>query len=207
MEGGWVTQNPGKTDLDSAENPTQSVSKFQIVHWVTLGGILLFGVFSAWQKRWLCDDAFISFRYARNMVDGHGLVFNAGEYVEGYTNFAWTLLMAAGMGLGVEPEKLSMGLGLLSYALLILLLLYASRRMSIDSGLAISGLPLAALAWAEHEHARLFATSGLETMAFVLLVTACIVGSIERWKSEWVGVIGVAATLMRMRSRSTPFFS
>jgi hypothetical protein len=33
------------------------------------------------------EDAYISFRYARNFVQGHGLVFNPGERVEGYTNF------------------------------------------------------------------------------------------------------------------------
>ena len=39
----------------------------------------------------LCDDAFISFRYVRNFLEGNGLVFNPGEYVEGYTNFLWIL--------------------------------------------------------------------------------------------------------------------
>ena len=40
--------------------------------------------FAAWVS-WTCDDAFISFRYARNLVEGHGLVFNVGERVEGYS--------------------------------------------------------------------------------------------------------------------------
>src|SRR5512144_1358529 len=43
---------------------------------------------------WLCDDAYISFRYVRNFVEGRGLVFNAGERVEGYTNFLWVLELA-----------------------------------------------------------------------------------------------------------------
>ena len=55
----------------------------------------------AWE--FLCDDAFISFRYAENWVAGRGLVFNAGEQVEGYTNFSWTMLCALGMQLGIEP--------------------------------------------------------------------------------------------------------
>ena len=51
------------------------------------------------------DDAFISFRYARNLIEGNGLVFNPGEYVEGYTNFLWILELAAIWGiLGVRPE-------------------------------------------------------------------------------------------------------
>ncbi|MGB7063098.1 MAG: hypothetical protein WBF13_12190, partial [Candidatus Zixiibacteriota bacterium] len=44
--------------------------------------------------RFVCDDAFISFRYAKNFVEGHGLVYNIGEKVEGYSNFLWTLLLS-----------------------------------------------------------------------------------------------------------------
>jgi len=47
-------------------------------------------------KRYFClfDDAMISLRYAWNLAHGNGLVWNAGEYVQGYTNFLMTLLMA-----------------------------------------------------------------------------------------------------------------
>lgn len=40
------------------------------------------------------DDAFTSLRYAKNLIEGKGLVFNEGEYVEGYTNFSWVVLMS-----------------------------------------------------------------------------------------------------------------
>ncbi len=40
------------------------------------------------------DDAYISCRYAKNQLGGHGLVFNPGERVEGYTNFLWTEILA-----------------------------------------------------------------------------------------------------------------
>jgi len=42
----------------------------------------------------LFDDALISMRYAWNFSHGLGLVWNPGEYVEGYTNPLMTLLMA-----------------------------------------------------------------------------------------------------------------
>ena len=43
----------------------------------------------------LFDDAMVSMRFARNLAEGHGLVYNAGQHpVEGYTNFLWTLWMA-----------------------------------------------------------------------------------------------------------------
>ncbi|KPJ64637.1 hypothetical protein AMJ44_12375, partial [candidate division WOR-1 bacterium DG_54_3] len=48
------------------------------------------------------DDAFISFRYVRNFVNGDGLVFNPGERVEGYTNFFWILLLSLFLKLGFD---------------------------------------------------------------------------------------------------------
>ena len=68
--------------------------------WVVLLGYL---ANVAW---FLTDDAFISFRYVRNLLEGHGLVFNRGEYVEGYSNFLWVLELAALWGaFGLQPES------------------------------------------------------------------------------------------------------
>ena len=57
------------------------------------------------------DDAFISFRYAENLAEGHGLVYNVGERVEGFTNLSWTLLFGLIMMLGGEPVLASVFLG------------------------------------------------------------------------------------------------
>ncbi|MCP4292411.1 MAG: hypothetical protein GY780_11335 [bacterium] len=53
--------------------------------------------------RFVIDDAFISFRYAQNLVDGHGLVFNHGEKVEGYSNLLYVLWSALGIKMGLAP--------------------------------------------------------------------------------------------------------
>ena len=58
------------------------------------------------------DDAFISFRYARNFVDGHGLVFNPGERVEGYTNFLWVVWASLSLVCSIDPEVSCRWLGL-----------------------------------------------------------------------------------------------
>ena len=42
----------------------------------------------------LFDDSMISMRYGWNLAYGLGLVWNAGEYVDGYTNPLTTLSMA-----------------------------------------------------------------------------------------------------------------
>ena len=53
----------------------------------------------------LTDDAYISFRYARNLIEGHGLVFNPGERVEGYSNLLRVLDLAALWAVfGLRPE-------------------------------------------------------------------------------------------------------
>ena len=41
------------------------------------------------------DDAYITFRYARNLLAGNGFVFNPGERVLGTTTPLFTLILAA----------------------------------------------------------------------------------------------------------------
>jgi hypothetical protein len=75
------------------------------------------------------DDAYISFRYARNAARGLGLVYNAGERIEGYTNFLWTVLLAGGARLGVEPEIAAKLLGAASGACAIGMTYALSARL------------------------------------------------------------------------------
>jgi len=91
---------------------------------------MLLLAYNLWVARsFTIDDAFISFRYARNFARGMGLVYNAGEHIEGYTNFLWTVLLAGGVPFGIDPETSSKVLGAAS-ALVSLALLYAvSQRL------------------------------------------------------------------------------
>ena len=126
---------------------------------------------------WLCDDAFISFRYVRNLVEGRGLVFNPGERVEGYTNFLWVLELAAiWKVLGIRPETSCSILAFLytsgTIALTIVLALrspFRERRYLVACGALL-------LLGASHTFA-IWATSGLETRQFtffVLLAAVCL---------------------------------
>src|SRR5437870_9145345 len=67
------------------------------------------------------DDAFISFRYAENLVRGYGLVYNPGERVEGYTNFLWVLLIAGFHALGADSLSAAKVLGALANASTLIL--------------------------------------------------------------------------------------
>ncbi|MEZ5965983.1 MAG: hypothetical protein R3F56_19260 [Planctomycetota bacterium] len=140
---------------------------FRLVAALAASACVGLGLRATVQNFWTCDDAFISFRYAENFLNGHGLVFNVGERVEGYTNFAWTMLVAAGMHFGVEPETFTHWAGFACFATTVGLLLAASRRASGGA----AWMPIAAMGLALNTHAQLFATCGLETSLFVLLAT------------------------------------
>ena len=164
-----------------------------------LAATLLAALAHAAQLTWLCDDAFISFRYARHFAQGDGLVFNVGEAVEGYTNFLWTLLLGLGMRAGAAPEALAPTLGLLAFAGTLGVLAVAGWRAAPPAGRRL-WLPVAAMGFAGLLHARIFATSGLETSLFTLLFTAGGVLAVEaRATRGWLalGLVAALATLTR----------
>jgi hypothetical protein len=73
----------------------------------------------------LSDDALISLRYARRLLDGHGLTWTEGRPVEGYSNLLWILLVAALGHLGVDPIAAARILGALGGALAVAAILRA----------------------------------------------------------------------------------
>src|SRR5437868_7084707 len=92
---------------------------------------ILAGLCIAYLCRFVQDDAYISFRYAKNFAEGHGLVFNIGGHTEGYSNFLWTLIMSLPIRLRVDPAAASIGIGLALYPFTLaacFLLLRASTR-------------------------------------------------------------------------------
>ena len=82
----------------------------------------------------ISDDALISLRYAWNLAHGHGLVWNEGEHLEGFTNPLWTLY-AAGWAVFTSRRLLPLvmqGSGvalLLAQALVFLLIVRALMKL------------------------------------------------------------------------------
>src|SRR3954451_10367493 len=79
----------------------------------------------------LFDDSMISMQYARNFAHGHGLVWNAGEHVEGYSNFLWTLWMSLVHFVGVDDRYTSLVVMLSGAALLVATLLVVRRLCAL----------------------------------------------------------------------------
>jgi arabinofuranosyltransferase len=146
---------------------------------VGLAVALAWGLWHAISMRWMCDDAYIVLRYAKNFANGLGLVYNAGERVEGYTDLAWVLWSSLAFRLGIKPETWLQATSVLCYGAVILLLALRQlrRRHALDVGSA--ALPAAALFAAFHPDWNVFATSGLETSAFTFLLVAGYVSTVS----------------------------
>jgi len=134
-------------------------------------GLLTAGLLClAWYNRFIQDDAFISFRYARNLVSGLGLVWNPGEAVEGYTNFLWTILVAAGMRAGLDPVLFTQVLGICFFACSLLLTYGLAREVGFNVRDALIALLLTGTNYTFSS----YATGGLETqMVTALFLAGC----------------------------------
>ncbi len=144
---------------------------------IALAGVLTLAVVfwlhaDAWT--FVCDDAYISFRYARHLAEHGVLEFNLGERVEGYTNFLWVLLLAGGQLLTIAPETLSPVLTVLSSAtgLGLAVALCRTLRGSFRAFDLRDLLPAALLVLCPSY--MVWAHSGLETSLAATLILAAI---------------------------------
>lgn len=147
-------------------NKADGPSKVVRVTWtsLTLAGLLAHSA----GYRFLCDDAFISFRYARNLSRGFGLVFNPGrERVEGYTNFLWVLVLAALDRVGLVPERAAIAGSLVATVFLWALVVWFARRSAPERGVIVL---LPAVLLAATRSVAVWSTSGLETRLFEVLL-------------------------------------
>jgi hypothetical protein len=115
---------------------------------------------------YIAEDAFISFRYARHLSEGRGLVWNDGERVEGYTNPLWVFMLAGMNRLGGDMLISARIIGLVCGVGMLIVTWLLAGRIGLTGWWR--GLP--ALFLACNGAAALWAYAGLETALFTLLV-------------------------------------
>lgn len=130
----------------------------------------------------VAEDAFISFRFAKNLTSGKGLIWNVGEPpVEGYTNFLWILLCVAGLFARLDVALFSQYLGVAaSLATLAYVFLFCRRLLGL--GPYMSLIPCAFLACAGPF--ATWATSGMEMNLFTLLVVSACYHEVSYWNQR-----------------------
>lgn len=156
-------------------------------------------------QRYFCllDDAMISMRYAHNWALGSGLVWNAGERVEGYTNFGWTGLLTLCHLFHLSP----MHTCLLVQVLGIVTLwgcLVATARLAHACRLLPAAAICAVILAAACYYLPYFSLFGMEVGALYLVYTLALTGCVRaaRRRDGRVGTLlwFVPAVLIRMDS-------
>jgi putative effector of murein hydrolase LrgA (UPF0299 family) len=162
------------------------------------------------------DDAFITLRYARNLVSGKGIVWNIGENppAEGYSNFLFVILGALSMKMGCDPIHTFKILGSISLGISCGILYALARLWVSPVGATIPAILLTAdigTIW--------WTVSGLETSIYQVLVlgafTAYLLGlgyrSVdESGKRGWergqgsLGLLGVSGFLIFLAALTRP---
>ncbi|MAF64570.1 MAG: hypothetical protein CMJ84_02770 [Planctomycetes bacterium] len=174
------------------------MSKPHHARWAILAALIPFALL-AWRFDFLCDDAYISFRYSRHLALGEGLRFNlaAETPVEGYSNFLWVVYLALFERLGWDVTLWSRISSAVCGALLVCWLTRtATRHFGLDGcraaacGLFAGTLPPIAL----------WATGGLATMPMALATFGFwqrLLGDRDRPRGWQAGLFALAAALVR----------
>jgi hypothetical protein len=148
----------------------------------------------------VCDDAFITLRFSRNLAMYGAPVYNVGDRVEGFTSPLWMVLCALGMKLGLTAESSLRAVSVVSAFALMSATWMLWRRVEptrwAGGMFALAGVAVSApvAAWT---------LGGLETPLFAALVTASIaLGATASIRGTWragalAGVALALATLTR----------
>jgi hypothetical protein len=124
----------------------------------------------------LVDDTYIFLRYARNMAEGHGAVFNVGERIEGYSSPLWTFLLGGAGVVFPDFETLAYVMGLACGAAVVGLLVVAvcgTGRLggwdAVILGLGLATSPVVAF----------WSGSGMDAPLFLLLTAASLLSILK----------------------------
>lgn len=117
------------------------------------------------------DDAFISFRYARHLAEGYGLVWNVGgSPSEGYTNFLWVLAMTVPFEVPLPVQPFAKTLGILSALGIVGVYLRLFRRVFEGRPSTYAALTIAGGLFLLNPLTAIHSVSGMETMFYVFVV-------------------------------------
>jgi hypothetical protein len=134
----------------------------------------------------IVDDAYITFRYARNIAEGRGFVYNPGEHVLGTTTPLYTLLLAAVAVVSGSRDFATIAVAINAVAGAAAVgLLYALGRQITKHWAPAAAV---ALLWAVAPYSVTFAIGGMETdltVALLLAVSCMHLSARPRWMAAF----------------------
>ena len=138
------------------------------VGWAGLFASVAILVVHAFRYDFFSDDAFIVARYARNVVEGHGWVYNIGDRVEGYTSVLWLLLTVGLSTLGVDYVIALQALSLASAVACLVLVFQIGPLLGLSHERPVAGL--ASVLCAVSGTFACWALGGLETCGYAAAI-------------------------------------
>lgn len=172
----------------------------------------------AYKLNFIQDDAYISYRYVANFLNGDGLVYNIGERIEGFTNFGWVIYLILWGAIGADYILLSQVTGFL-FGLGVLVLTFLIAQLVFEKKGKIYPL-LAVMLAAFNLSLAYWSPAGLETAAFAFFtMLALYLFIIRSWwlvfamlmavwiRPDGVVVAGLLLIIEVIQSRQIPKFS
>jgi hypothetical protein len=132
---------------------------------------------------YLDDVQMVGMRYGRNLAEGLGLVWNAGERVEGFTNPAWVLVMAAVHAAGAPDATAALFIKAIAWMLACAVLALAVRLRRQLAGPDPWADAALLLMLAMNADVVFWAANGFETpllAALLLWLLTRVIGEAER---------------------------
>ncbi len=155
----------------SQHNADSSQRLFLVLFCLILAALCALQIIAGYSHRdpcgnaWGTDDAYISYRYSRNLFAGNGLVFNPGEKVEGFSNLLYTLLLTPAF-LFTDGAGIYIYASVLNTLLLVAALILFNRLLYDQSNRFVL---LADLVFITSSSLWAWTASGLETILVLLL--------------------------------------
>lgn len=145
--------------------------RWSMITWaVVIAGAAIYCWRSITMGGYFAEDAYITFRFATHLAEGHGLVWNVGgDPVEGYTSPLHVGLLALAIRLGVQVQTAAMVISVASIAGLAAVFIACIRR---EAGRLA---PLAAFVLAVYlldSRLAIHTTAGLDTTLYMFLLAA-----------------------------------
>lgn len=173
--------------------------------------------------KFIQDDAYTTLHYAKNFIEGKGLVFNEGEHVEGFTNLLWVMILSAVgftanvLRITVQLQNVAQFLSIFFGVTVLIVTYFLSRRINysgddepLPSRLlneTINLIPVFLIAYSTP--LIYWSVSGMETSLFVTLTLLSLLFYLKSLDEEKFSKTFVAAAVLDtlVRPEGMFFFS
>lgn len=158
-----------------------------------LGFVVVFGLaasFALWPGHGIADDAYITYRYAWNISNGYGFVYNIGERVQGTSTPLYTVILAAAGIFGFDIPLASWVINVLALVATVVITFLFLRRIHSQEAAYIAAI-LSSIAL------QPVAAMGMETPVYILLISGAFY-ALAKERYLLATVLGSGCALTRL---------